>query len=242
MKISLDNSRTYLTAAEAAQQLTPTGIDVCAAVNHAVSTAAHAKVDSSRYETPAEYKEALISALLELAPHDIIMDTAHRRIINKYGLPMVGLKAAATATRELDLRHGDYIRIMYRLHDGVITTVGQFYDDRCIPAGIIDVLHAYSPKTMQEIATAIDAAVRNDYYSALFQGGNVNKVSLDNGNTYMTAHEAMQEIKERNLWEQVVELMNDDTREQVNAELAPCTEEEFLTRYLELAPTDLIIG
>ena len=28
--------------------------------------------------------------------------------------------------------------------------------------------------------------------------------------------------------------MNDDIREQVHAELAPCTPEEFLTRYLQL--------
>lgn len=69
-----------------------------------------------------------------------------------------------------------------------------------------------------------------------------NEISLDNGNTFLTAHEAMQEIKERNLWDAIVELMDDDTREQVNAELAPCTEEEFLARYLELAPADLIVG
>ena len=30
--------------------------------------------------------------------------------------------------------------------------------------------------------------------------------------------------------------MDDDKREQVHAELAPCTNEEFLKRYLELDP------
>ena len=30
--------------------------------------------------------------------------------------------------------------------------------------------------------------------------------------------------------------MDDDIREQVHAELAPCTHEEFLERYLELDP------
>ena len=30
--------------------------------------------------------------------------------------------------------------------------------------------------------------------------------------------------------------MNDEKREDVHAELAPCTPEEFLTRYLELEP------
>ena len=68
------------------------------------------------------------------------------------------------------------------------------------------------------------------------------KISLDNGHNYMTAAEAMPEITERNLWDAVVNLMDDSTREAVHAELAPCTEAEFLARYLELAPCDLIIG
>lgn len=39
-----------------------------------------------------------------------------------------------------------------------------------------------------------------------------------------------------NHWDAIAELMNDDIREQVHAELAPCTTEEFLARYLELDP------
>lgn len=35
-------------------------------------------------------------------------------------------------------------------------------------------------------------------------------------------------------WEAIVNLMNDDIRERVAFELAPCTEEEFLKRYLEI--------
>lgn len=37
-------------------------------------------------------------------------------------------------------------------------------------------------------------------------------------------------------WEAIVNLMNDEIRERVAFELAPCTEEEFLKRYLELDP------
>lgn len=37
-------------------------------------------------------------------------------------------------------------------------------------------------------------------------------------------------------WDAIVEIMNDDIREQVHADLAPCTNEEFLARYLELDP------
>ena len=36
------------------------------------------------------------------------------------------------------------------------------------------------------------------------------------------------------MWKNIVSYMDDDTREQVHCELAPCTEYEFLTRYLEL--------
>lgn len=68
------------------------------------------------------------------------------------------------------------------------------------------------------------------------------KISLDNGCTYTTAEEAMIEIHERNLWDALVMLMDDEIRETVAAELAPCTEAEFLVRYLELATDDLVIG
>nr|DAW30417.1 MAG TPA: hypothetical protein [Bacteriophage sp.] len=67
-------------------------------------------------------------------------------------------------------------------------------------------------------------------------------ISINNGNTYSTAREIIDEILENNLWNAVVEMMDDETRETVAAELAPCTEEEFLNRYLEIAPADLIIG
>ena len=68
------------------------------------------------------------------------------------------------------------------------------------------------------------------------------EISLDNGRTFTDAREAMPAIEQRGLWETVVNLMDDEAREKVCAELAPCTDLEFLTRYLELAPCDLIIG
>jgi hypothetical protein len=37
-------------------------------------------------------------------------------------------------------------------------------------------------------------------------------------------------------WEAIASYMNDDARETVHAELAPCTNSEFLTRYLDLDP------
>ena len=57
----------------------------------------------------------------------------------------------------------------------------------------------------------------------------------------MTA-EAMPAIAERGLWDAVIANMDDDIREAVHRNLAPCTEAEFLAAYLEMATDDLIIG
>ncbi len=72
-------------------------------------------------------------------------------------------------------------------------------------------------------------------------------ISLDNGASFMTAAEAMQEI-ERNkqeygidLWDAIVSAMDDEIREKVHAEM-PETELEFLQIYLKEANDDLIIG
>lgn len=77
------------------------------------------------------------------------------------------------------------------------------------------------------------------------------QISLDNGHTYLDADEAIQVLKKHSeetgtpfekLWEDVAYRMDDDIRETVHMELAPCTEEKFLRRYLELSPCDLTIG
>ena len=64
-------------------------------------------------------------------------------------------------------------------------------------------------------------------------------ISLDNGHTYQTAEQAMPEIDDRNLWDAIVNVMDDDTREAVNLDLAPCSN---LAEYLRRASENLIIG
>lgn len=59
------------------------------------------------------------------------------------------------------------------------------------------------------------------------------KISLYNGNGFETAREAWPEIEARNLWGAVVNMMDDELREKVNAEKAPCTDLEFLEAYLD---------
>lgn len=64
------------------------------------------------------------------------------------------------------------------------------------------------------------------------------RISINNGATYTTPAEALEEIS----IDTMAEYMDNDTREDVHNELAPCSDVEFLERYLELAPADLIIG
>ena len=75
------------------------------------------------------------------------------------------------------------------------------------------------------------------------------ELSLDNGRTFMTRDDIKAEGLDAILaahpaitWDAITNAMDDETRETVAAELAPCSEEEFLLRYLELAPANLIIG
>lgn len=101
----------------------------------------------------------------------------------------------------------------------------------------------------QAVAQNIDPATLAFWYdgqehllsSAARATTGAKSISLDNGHTYLTAAEAMPEIIARNLWDAVVELMDDDTRETVASE-GHDDEGSFLARYLELAPADLIIG
>lgn len=67
-------------------------------------------------------------------------------------------------------------------------------------------------------------------------------ISLDNAHTYLSADDAMPEIIKRNLWGLVVSQMDDDIRESVHNDIAPCTEAEFLREYLIRADSNIVIG
>lgn len=63
-------------------------------------------------------------------------------------------------------------------------------------------------------------------------------ISIDNGISFCTVEEAL-EAYPIDTWAMY---MDDDTRERVNRDEAPCTEETFLQAYLDRAAGDLIIG
>jgi hypothetical protein len=63
-------------------------------------------------------------------------------------------------------------------------------------------------------------------------------ISIDNGLNFIEPEEAISKMR----WEVIAHYMEDKAREQVHHELAPCTDLEFLKRYLEVAENDLVIG
>ena len=63
-------------------------------------------------------------------------------------------------------------------------------------------------------------------------------ISIDNGHSTTTPEQAVKTIP----WAAIVQAMDDKTREKVCDMYAPETEEEFLRRYLEIAPEDIVIG
>lgn len=64
------------------------------------------------------------------------------------------------------------------------------------------------------------------------------QISIDNGLTFVTPEEAIKGMR----WEVIAHYMEDEAREAVHDELAPCTDLDFLTRYLQVADHDLVIG
>lgn len=69
------------------------------------------------------------------------------------------------------------------------------------------------------------------------------KISIDNGAHFSEVDdELMEQIEENNLWDTIVEFMDNETRELVHMAFAPCSDRTFLKNYLLLANNDLIIG
>ena len=63
-------------------------------------------------------------------------------------------------------------------------------------------------------------------------------ISINNGHSFCAAEDAIAAVG----FDLIVASMDDETRESIHNKLAPCSEIEFLTAYLEVAPEDIIIG
>lgn len=65
------------------------------------------------------------------------------------------------------------------------------------------------------------------------------RISIDNGRSFVSPEEA---LKHFDLEDTIACYMDGEDRERAHLEIAPCTDLEFLTRYLEIAKDDIIIG
>lgn len=63
-------------------------------------------------------------------------------------------------------------------------------------------------------------------------------ISVDNGHTFVDPAEAIAAVG----FDTIVNAMDDSLREYIHNQYMPDTDLEFLTRYLEISPTDLVIG
>lgn len=73
------------------------------------------------------------------------------------------------------------------------------------------------------------------------------KINFSNGSgRWFYANEASEALKfaEENgiSWQAIVNMMDDEAREDIFFDMAPCSEAKFLAEYLYRAKTDLIIG
>lgn len=64
------------------------------------------------------------------------------------------------------------------------------------------------------------------------------QVSINNGASYTTIEDAIATVG----MDTIAMMMDDEIREQVANDIAPCTDEEFVAEYLRRANEDLIIG
>ena len=72
-------------------------------------------------------------------------------------------------------------------------------------------------------------------------------ISFNNGRSYYDTDDIRSTGLDKILsdehvtWDYIATVMDDEIREQVHRELAPCSNEDFLIRYLELSPDNFIV-
>ena len=64
------------------------------------------------------------------------------------------------------------------------------------------------------------------------------QISINNGVSYTTIEDAIATVG----MDTIAMMMDDEIREQVANDIAPCTDEEFVAEYLRRTEEDLIIG
>lgn len=133
---------------------------------------------------------------------------------------------------EKNYTQADFDNLPYNVREGVLSFYESGYD-------YSDDSDVWDGREDDEYCTLADLKKGCQIYDSIQKKGEktMKRISIDNGIHFVEPAEAVQTAP----WNVIVNMMDDETREAVHAE-GPETEIDFLTRYLELAPADLIIG
>ena len=97
---------------------------------------------------------------------------------------------------------------------------------------LYDHLNDHAKATGEKKGAYIKRLIREDMQKA------PKRISVDNGHTFVDPKTAIEAVG----WDTIVAVMDDELRESLHDQLAPCSYEAFLTAYLAVAPVDLVIG
>lgn len=96
----------------------------------------------------------------------------------------------------------------------------------------------WSSGLSRDLAAELDGQLGEDFLPSAEDGAGL---SLDNGNTYWGPSELLENKEEIDeLHRQIVNLMDDDTRERLHMLLAPCDELTFIAAYIAIR--ELTVG
>lgn len=97
---------------------------------------------------------------------------------------------------------------------------------------------AYFVRSSDEIITTDEGPDGRGVIVVPYSGGRPVRCSSDNGRSFCTP----EELLAVHSWDVVADMFDYSACELTHSELAPCENIDFLRRYLEIAPCDLIIG
>lgn len=97
---------------------------------------------------------------------------------------------------------------------------------------------AYFVRSSDEIITTDESTDDRGAVVVPYSGGKPARCSSDNAYSFCTP----EELIAAHSWDVIADMMDWAAREKTHSELAPCSDIEFLRRYLDIAPCDLIIG
>lgn len=239
---TFDGDNTAVTCPECVKKLRSTslGTRVCVVCGVSFLGGPSAKycptcrLEIARQRDREHKRKKRAGAVRPLGSEDICIRCGKKYTVNA-GLQKYCPDCSAEAIRENDRKKSiEWNRANVNMKEKIAQRHKAAAPEVCVVCGKEFIPGSGSPKTCsKECAEILRKKYNQDYEKAHRNKRNARRRELYK---QKKAREASKMKAYNNSWDQLVELMNDDIREAVHAELAPCTNEEFLERYLELDP------